>query len=369
MKIKAVFFACCLLFLFHNLWAQNPWKGYEHLFTPVQNYVVYQTSTPVEIDGKADEPDWQQAEWTADFADIEGGKNPTPLFRTRMKMLWNEDNLYLLAELEDPNIWAYYDTHDQIVYHENDIEVFIDPDGDTHDYYEYEVNARNTLFDLFMPKPYRNGGNALVTWDSEGFKSAVSIDGTLNDPSDTDQKWTVEMKIPFADLRKGELVQVPYDGQIWKINFSRVQWQTKAIDGKYQKMADPSTGRAYPEYNWVWSPPGLINMHYPERWGMIQFSKTQVGSEPVDFKIPENESFTKYLWLVYYKQQDFRNKNERYATSLEELEISQDIESADGGVFQINLQATQLQFTVQITTADYTVLSLNETGLFRTSKK
>lgn len=366
-RIKAAFLTCSILFLSQILFAQTNWEGYEHLYTPVRNHVVYQTKSPVLLDGKADEPDWQKAEWTADFADIEGDKKPKPLFRTRMKMLWDESNLYLFAELEDPNIWAYYTTHDQIVFHENDIEVFIDPDGNTHNYYEYEVNAQNTLFDLFLPKSYRNGGAAIISWNSEGFQSAVSVDGTLNDPTDTDKKWSVEMKIPFADLRSGEHVQVPTDGQIWKINFSRVQWRTEVVNGKYQKMKDTSTGLPYPEYNWVWSPTGLINMHYPERWGMIQFSKTKVGSESVDFKMPADEELIKYLWLVYYKQQNFREKNKRYATNLEELKIVQNTEFTDA--IKINLIATKLQFTVQVEAKDGAVLSLNETGLFRRIQK
>ncbi|HEY3370176.1 MAG TPA: carbohydrate-binding family 9-like protein [Prolixibacteraceae bacterium] len=362
-RIMVLLLTFSILFLSQLLFSQTIWKGYEHLFTPVQNYLVYQTKVPVLIDGKADEPDWGKAEWTADFADIEGANKPKPLFRTRMKMLWDESSLYLLAELEEPNIWAYYETHDQVVYHENDIEVFIDPDGDTHNYYEYELNARNTLFDLLMPQPYRNGGQAKISWNSEGFQSAVSIDGTLNDPSDQDKKWTVEMKIPFSDLHNGDQVQVPSDGQIWKIDFSRVEWRTEVIDGKYQKMKDPSTGRAYPEYNWVWSPTGLINMHYPERWGMIQFSKLKVGSKSVNFKMPAEEEIINYLWLVYYKQQNFRHQHQRYATNLEELEIGKNNE------FKVNLTATAVQFTVHMEAKDGSVLTINETGLFRKSQK
>ncbi|HAH22328.1 MAG TPA: hypothetical protein DCL77_00910 [Prolixibacteraceae bacterium] len=362
-RIKVLFLIGSMLVLSQSLFAQTNWKGYEHLFTPVQHYVVYQTKLPILLDGKADEPDWGKAVWSADFADIEGDKKPKPLFRTRMKMLWDESNLYVLAELEEPDIWAYYDTHDQVVFHENDFEVFIDPDGDTCDYYEYEVNALNTLFDLMMPLPYRNGGHANASWNSKGFQSAVSIDGTLNDPTDIDKKWTVEMKIPFADLQVGEQVQVPSDGQIWKIDFSRVEWRTQMIDGKYQKMKDPSTGRAYPEYNWVWSPPGLINMHYPERYGMIQFSNLKVGSEPVNFKMSKDETIINYLWLVYYKQQNFRAQHNRYATNLEELEIGQNAE------FKINLAATALQFSVEVKAKDGSLLSINETGLFLKSQK
>ncbi len=369
MRITTVLIACNLLFMCLDAEAQTVWDGYEHLFTPAQNYVVYQTGSPVLIDGKADEADWEKAEWTADFADIEGDKKPKPLFRTRLKMLWDNTNLYLLAELEDEHIWAYYDTHDQIVYHENDIEVFIDPDGSTHDYYEYEVNARNTLFDLFMPKPYRNGGQAMIPWNSEGFKSAVSIDGTLNDPSDTDRKWTVEMKIPFADLRSGELTQIPDNKQIWKINFSRVEWRTEVVDGKYQKMKDPASNRDYPEYNWVWSPPGLINMHYPERWGNLQFSKMPVGRENVAFELPEDEILKNYLWLVYYKQQEFRAKNKCFALNLNELKINSQVQDKSGKIRLMTLLASNSQFTVQLEVKNGMILSLNETGLLRKNQK
>lgn len=367
-KKKVAFLTCSILFFSSLLMAQDCWQGFEHLFTPVQKYVVYQTQLPVSIDGKADEQDWAKAEWTADFADIEGDKKPRPLFRTRMKMLWDENNLYLLAELEEPHIWAYYDMHDQIVYHENDLEVFIDPDGDTRDYYEYEVNARNTLFDLKMPKPYRNGGQAVIVWNSKGFQSAVFVDGTLNDPKDTDKKWTVEMKIPFADLKEDEQVPIPAEGQIWKINFSRVNWRSEVVDGKYQKIKDPATGKAFPEYNWVWSPPGLIDMHYPERWGMILFSQAKPGSQPIDFKVPAKEGMLKYLWLVYYKQQKFRNQNNRYTTSLEELGVVQRGEWMNPDNYEITLKTTDLQFTVQILTTDGWILSVNETGLFSKSK-
>jgi hypothetical protein len=79
--------------------------------------------------------------------------------------------LYIAAELVEPDIWATIKRRDEVVYYDNDFEIFIDPDGDTHNYFEIEVNAFNTIFDLFMPKPYRNGGPALQTWDVHGLRS------------------------------------------------------------------------------------------------------------------------------------------------------------------------------------------------------
>jgi hypothetical protein len=293
--------------------SQKMWEGFEHLMKTPRSYVVYQTLSEIEIDGKPDEISWEKAEWSETFKDIEGDLKPEPLYQTRMKMLWDKDHLYILAELEEPHVWAYYANHDQIVYHENDFEIFIDPDKDTHDYFEFELNAQNTLLDLFMPKPYRNRGKYMLDWNMEGFKSAIFVDGTLNNASDIDKKWTVEVAIPFKYLTDYKKFIQPKDGSWWKINFSRVQWKTEAVSGKYLKIKDGKTNKPLPENNWVWSPQGVVNMHFPERWGLAWFSSKKVGVEKVIFDVPKKERLGKYLWFIYCKQQSFKIKNGNYA--------------------------------------------------------
>ena len=357
------FFVCLQIFpLLAN--AQNLWDGYSHLFLPTRSYVVYQTIDPIILDGKANETSWENAVWTELFQDIEGLLKPQPAYQTRVKMLWDKQCLYLLAELEEPHIWAYYRQHDQIVYHENDFEVFIDPDCDSHNYFEFEVNAANTLFDLFLPKPYRNGGNPLLTWDAQGFKSAVSVDGTLNDPKDQDKKWTVEMAIPFSSLQSETIeTPVPGDGEIWKIDFSRVEWQTEIVDGKYQKKKDDRTGKFLSENNWVWNATGEVNMHVPERWGMLQFSKNRVNAGKVQFLMPEEEEFKKILWLVYYKQMDFRGKHKQYAAYLSKLEVPETLSLDSGKKVKIQLSCAGDQFKVTLTPDDDQAFTINESGL------
>jgi hypothetical protein len=344
--------------------SQQLWKGFEHLFLPPQSYVVYQTSAPISIDGKANEMDWSKAECTAPFIDIEGDSKPKPTYATRVKMLWNKQGLYLFAELEEPHIWAYYRQHDQIVYHENDFEIFIDPDRDSQNYFEFEVNAANTLFDLFLPKPYRDGGNPLLTWDAHGFKSAVSIDGTLNNPADGDKKWSVELFIPFSSLQAGNVkTPVPASGEVWKIDFSRVEWQTLIADGKYLKKKDDKTGKFLNENNWVWNATGEINMHVPERWGMIQFSEEAIGSGKVQFQTPADEELKKLLWLVYYKQAGYKRTNGNYAQSLAQISVPEKI-SLDSGI-QVNfdLTVTESGYLVTLTTGAGGQFSMNENGL------
>lgn len=126
------------------------------------NYVAYKTSEPLVIDGKLNEEDWQNATWTEDFADIEGYHKPKPLHRTRAKILWDDDYLYIGAELEEPHIWATYTEDETVIFHENNFEVFIDPNGDTHNYYELEINALGTKWDLMLVKLSATEGHPLI---------------------------------------------------------------------------------------------------------------------------------------------------------------------------------------------------------------
>lgn len=364
-------FNLLLIFLLFTYFshAQKISSEYEHLMHPVRNYIVYQTISEINIDGKPDEISWQQAQWSKHFQDIEGDAKPEPLYQTRFKILWNEQNLYILAELEEPHIWSYYATHDQIVYHENDFEIFIDPNRDTHNYFEFELNARNTLFDLFMSKPYRNGGRAEIDWNIKNFESAISIEGTLNNPEDIDKKWIVEIAIPFNSLTKNEKYVAPENGSLWKINFSRVQWQTEVVDGKYQKVKDIKTNKYLSENNWVWSAQGAVNMHFPERWGLAQFSTNKVGCETTNFYLPDEERLGKYLWHVYYKQQSYRLKNGNYANSLFELDVAESTKIDSGESIIFEMKTTGNGFAATLQNEAGLILSLNQNGLFQILNK
>ena len=232
-----------------------------------RRYVCHRAAGPIVVDGRLDEPAWTVAPWTEQFRDIEGDKKPKPRLATRAKMLWDDTYLYIAAELEEPHVWATLKQHDEIVFRDNDFEIFIDPDGDCREYYEIEINALNTIFDLFLVRTYIDGGPALHGWDCKGLKSAVFVDGTLNDPSDTDRGWSVEFAIPWTSLAEAaHRPAPPRDGDTWRMNFSRVEWQARVVDGRYEKLPN------VPEDNWVWSPQGVIDMHRPQYWGYVQFS-------------------------------------------------------------------------------------------------
>lgn len=286
------------------------------------SYVVYRTDDHMTIDGKAEERSWALAPWTTWFQDIEGDKKPAPRFRTRAKMLWDDDHVYILAVLEEPDIWATVTQRDAVIFHDNDFEVFIDPDADTHNYYEIEMNALNTVWDLLLARPYRDGVRPLTSWNLVGLQTAVSLQGTLNNPDDNDTSWTIEISIPFRGLAEYGGGGRPLNGDQWRLDFSRVEWKIKSVQGKYVKETDPATGRPFREDNWVWSPIGAIDMHRPERWGFVQFSDTLAGKNMQPF-IPDPEDDVKdALRNLYYAQREYAAKNGHFANSLHELKGS-----------------------------------------------
>ncbi|MBJ6367412.1 carbohydrate-binding family 9-like protein [Snuella sedimenti] len=280
-----------------------------------QTYVAHKVSETIVIDGKADESSWKQAPWTNDFIDIEGVVKPT--YQTQVKMLWDETYFYILAKMEEPHVWATLKQRDTIIFYNNDFEVFVDPDGDSFNYYELELNALNTVWDLFLTKPYRAGNVVLNDWDINGFKSAVHVDGTLNNPNDIDKGWTLEMAIPWSVYKTSYHHDVVPRDTFWRVNFSRVNWDHQITNGTYERKKD-ANGKHLHEYNWVWSPIGVINMHEPENWGYVYFSSKGLEAQ-VDFTIPNDEKIKWELFKLYRAQRSYYASNKKRATTIKDI--------------------------------------------------
>ncbi|MCX6232171.1 MAG: carbohydrate-binding family 9-like protein [Bacteroidetes bacterium] len=340
----------------------------KYLMVEPKHYVCYHTDEAITIDGNLDKKAWQQAEWTDLFVDIEGDKKPLPKQNTKVKMLWDSTYLYIAAQLDEEHIWAYLENHDDVVYYDNDFEIFIDPDNDANNYFEFEINAKQTVFDLFMPHPYRHSSFALHNWDFKGLKKAVKIDGTLNNGNDKDKKWTVELAIPFTSLSFGLDSGKPDTEKLWRINFSRVEWDTKWENGKYVKITDKA-GKALPEHNWVWSPVGVISMHMPERYGYLKFSTLKAGTAKEEFKLPETEKLKRMLWAVFYREEAYFEKNKKYSAQLAEL--GNDILSLfDQNNYKLSIIVAETQYEAKLESKDAkTRLYITNEGLIKDLSK
>ena len=240
-----------------------------------RQYVCCRTAGPVVVDGRLSEPTWKRAPWTELFVDIEGDGRPRPAHGTRAMMAWDDRFFYVAAELEEPDVWGRLTQRDVMISEDPDFEVFIWPtDGrawprqGTPYYYEFEVNALNTAMDMLLKRQAPERGcerESRLAWDIEGLQHAVQVQGTLNWPADVYEGWTLEVAFPWpalAEYAEGTPVP-PRHGDVWRVNFSRVQ----RVRGSGPTDCD----------NWVWSPQGEIQMHLPDRWGYVTFSETEAG--------------------------------------------------------------------------------------------
>lgn len=353
-----------LALLFSNCKRENTVSiNLESEIVSPKNYVVHKTRTQLIIDGKANEKDWKQAKFTTNFIDIEGVKIPSQ--HTNVKMLWDDDYLYVYAKLNEEHIWGDIKERDQVIFYNNDFEVFINPSNDTHNYGEIEINALGTVWDLVLNKPYNVGGKPKNRWNLNDLKSAVLIKGTLNNPDDIDEYWTVEMAIPlsaFAELKNKPKAK-PKDGEHWRLNFSRVQWDHDIIDGIYSRKKE--NNKFLPEYNWVWSNQGAINMHLPENWGYIQFSDNTVN-QPIEFKHITDAHTEQIVYALYreiaFKSLKYLKKKEIGFKS--KLTFKQSTKK-----LQATFLKTYTGFNIQVVnTATKMEYRISETGLIQRKK-
>lgn len=282
---------------------------------------------------------WADIPFTDLFVDIEGSSRPTPRFATRAKIAWDHENLYFGAILEGNEIWGNITERDAVIFYDNDFEIFIDPDSDTQQYYEFEMNAKNAFWDLLLTKAYHDGGKPVNAFDIKGIRTAVHIDGKLNDPNAENKFWSVEVVMPFTTLMECSSKSdcaCPDIGDYWRMNFSRVQWKVNVENGQYVKRRDPVTKNILPEDNWVWSPTGVINIHYPEMWGFVFFAD-ETGNG--DFSIPQDEYRKIILRQIYYLQSHYLEDHGHYAKTLEEL-------GAPAFPVELNLETTSLTYIV-----------------------
>jgi len=220
--------------------------------TDISHYTVMRTLGPIKVDGVFDEPSWRVATSTGAFRANDGSETVTS--RVEAKMLWDDSNLYFAFECDDTDITATMTKRDEHLWQEEVVEVFIDPDGDEKNYIELEVNPLGAFLDLFVltpvvPIPYESY-NIPAKW-------AVKVDGTVQNSSDRDRGWSVELAVPLKEAVTASN-RPPKDGDRWRLNLYRIERKPKD-----QLIA--------------WSPTLKPSFHTPSRFGEVTFSTRKAG--------------------------------------------------------------------------------------------
>ena len=135
---------------------------------------------------------------------------------------------------------------------EEAVEVFIDTDTVSNTYVEIEISPKNVLFDSYIVDPIEIDIDATKKFDLANIKTAVLIEGSLNDNSDRDKQWIVEIAIALIDL-VDDIHLIDPGKTEWRINFYRIE----------RERSGKSIGYA-------WSPTGA-RFHKPEVFGILRF--------------------------------------------------------------------------------------------------
>jgi hypothetical protein len=175
---------------------------------------------PISVDGLASEPAWGVAAVSPEFATAEGSADPVG--KATAKLTWDDQFLYALVSIADSDVGSEYKNHDDPLWKQDCVELFIDGDGNRRGYVELQVGPNNATFDSWFATTRAQPGDP--SWDS-GMQTAVKLRGTTA-PGDTDQGWDAEIAIPWQAVRgRDEQMAVrlpPQVGDRWRVNVVRV---------------------------------------------------------------------------------------------------------------------------------------------------
>jgi len=298
-----------------------------------RQYVAHR-GTPPQIDADPNKDVWKHVSWSEPFVEIRGqdapeGTGPSETQSTRMKMVWDDEFLYVLAVMHlaegDELIAKFTERNSPIFHTDSDFEIFLDPAGCCHGYKELELNAINTVWNLLLTRPYMDGGNEHsgrvakpeqpCYWEVSSQKTAARVlTGTLNDPSQP-STWCCEVALAHSDSLPNAPVcgPTPAVGASWRINFSRVE----------------DCGKV----NWVWAPQviwdpaqkryeGKVNMHLPDAWGYVVFADAKgllADGEPAEAWRDPAWPARSAAAAAYYSARSFREKSGGVPPTSQEL--------------------------------------------------
>lgn len=205
------------------------------------------------VDGALDEADWARAERAGPFIAYDGKRKIKN--ETFVRVLWDEQNLYVAFECDDDDIHTPYTKRDDPLYESEAVEVFIDADGDKDVYVELQAAPNDVHFDAAF------AGGRRKNFDTKydvAYETKAKLEGTLNDDSDKDKGWVSEWRIPIGDLK--DVPGPPQAGHEWKVNFFRLERVRRG-------------GRVVGSEASAWSSPLSGDFHNLDRFGTLVFGE------------------------------------------------------------------------------------------------
>ncbi len=208
----------------------------------------------IEIGRNFDAPVWANAEPVPFYLPITLDE---PVSKTEAGLLWSKSHLYVCFKAYDRDVFARHTKRDSTTCNDDVLELFFKPLAGKETYYNFEINALNTVYDACNLRQGAAGGHERWRmWDCKGLKSDVYIKGTINDPTDEDEYWMLQMGVPFNELDLGGK-PCPEPGDQWKFHLSRYDYSLY-LPGNGQELS--SSAKL-----------SKVDFHYLDDWGTLEF--------------------------------------------------------------------------------------------------
>lgn len=154
------------------------------------------TNTPIVIDGQLD-----QKEWKNSIGIVLNDQSKESTNKALVRTLWDEQNLYISFKVEDQDLQAKQNVQDHpLLYMDDMVEFLLDVNNDkgscwNSDDIIYHINILGTKKDDRGTIECESDPK----WDGRA-EFAIRLIGTLNDSTDLDTGYNVEISIPWKEL-------------------------------------------------------------------------------------------------------------------------------------------------------------------------
>jgi hypothetical protein len=212
-------------------------------------------SQQIVVDGKMDEPDWQNAK-TYGLAFWKGTISYKAPQKTDIKLLWNEEFIYFFINSTDTNI-ALKDANELGMY-DDMVEIMLNLIPKASDsYFQFQFNCGNKHNDwVFVPAMDGYRALAINAYNPVGIQKKCIINGTPDKGNDRDKGYQLEVAIPVSAFSNLSDYYAPNPINTWKIQIARFD--------KDAGVLFPLTYSTSESYN-------EDNPHYPKRQKYLKF--------------------------------------------------------------------------------------------------
>ncbi len=218
---------------------------------------VVKASSKIVIDGVANDLDWSNAQ-SYPLSYVYNALKPTDKQASNVKMLWDDSHVYFFFQAKDQFLTARETQRDGVPFYDDCFEIFLMPTSSPMDlHYGFEVNLNKTANDfIFLNDFYQDSFVSLKSYNPEYAVEAV-IEGTLNDNSDVDVGWSMELAIPIKVFHTVSQFTPLQQGSVWNLMIVRQDRNDASGERTSTSTLLPLTEK--------------IDVHDPKVFGQIKF--------------------------------------------------------------------------------------------------